>query len=126
MGPWLHRVITEVWLCEAVTNKWSEAVLLPLFKKGDNRICSNYKGINLIDVAVKVLVSSSSKDSNPKGTSPPALIKVALGLDVDAQIRCTTCVAHWSSVGAFSKLLICASLVLLLRLIPWTGTPYDG
>ncbi len=26
LGPWLHRVITKVWLCEAVPNKWSEAV----------------------------------------------------------------------------------------------------
>ncbi len=32
LGPWLHRVITKVWLCEAVPNNWSEAVLLPLFK----------------------------------------------------------------------------------------------
>ncbi len=45
-------------------------------------------------------MSSSSKDSNPRGTSALALIKVALGLDVDARIRCTTYVAHWSSVGA--------------------------
>ncbi len=29
---------------------------------------------------------------------------------------------RWS----FSKLLLCASLILLLRLIPWTGTPYGG
>ncbi len=32
----------------------SEAVLLPLFKKGDERICSNYRGISWIDVAAKV------------------------------------------------------------------------
>ncbi len=61
-----------------------------------------------------------------RGTSALALIKVALGLDVDARIRCTTYVAHWSSVGASSKLLLCALLILLLRLIPWTGTPYGG
>ncbi len=33
---------------------------------------------------------------------------------------------HWSSVGASSKLMLCASLILLLRLIPWTGTAYGG
>ncbi len=47
-------MITKVWLCEAVPNNWREAVLLPLFKKGDKRICSNYWGISLIDVAAKV------------------------------------------------------------------------
>ncbi len=52
-------------------------------------------------------MSSSSKDSNTRGTSALALIKVALDLGVDARIRCTTNVAHWSSVGASSKLLLC-------------------
>ncbi len=54
LGPWLLRGISKVWLCEAVPNNWSEAVLLPLFKKGDKRICSNYRDISLIDVAAKV------------------------------------------------------------------------
>ncbi len=51
--PWLHRMITKAWLCEAVPYNWNEAVLLPLFKKKDKRICSNYRGISLIDVAAK-------------------------------------------------------------------------
>ncbi len=86
------------WLCEAVPNNWNEAVLLPLFKKRDKRICSNYRGISLIEVVWKVLVSSPSKGSNPRGTSELALIKVALGLDADARIQCKTYVEHWSSV----------------------------
>ncbi len=45
----------KVWLCEVVPNNWSDAVRLPLFKKGDKRICSNHRGISLIDVAKKVL-----------------------------------------------------------------------
>ncbi len=47
-------MITKVWLCEAVPNNWSEAVLLPLFGKGDKRICSNYRGISLKGVVAKV------------------------------------------------------------------------
>ncbi len=47
-------MITKVWLWEAVPNKWSKAVLFPLFKKGDKRICSNYRGISLINVAANV------------------------------------------------------------------------
>ncbi len=54
VGPWLHRVITKIWLCQAVPNNWSEAVLPPLFKKGDKRLCSNYRDIILIDLASKV------------------------------------------------------------------------
>ncbi len=51
LGLWLHRVISKIWLCEAVPNIWSEVVLLSVFKKGDKRICSNSRGICLIDVA---------------------------------------------------------------------------
>ncbi len=71
-----------------------------------------------MDVAAKVFLSPSSKDSNPRGTSALAPIKVALSLDGDVRIRCTTYAAHWSSVGASIKLLLCASLILLLRSIP--------
>ncbi len=39
LGPWLHLVITKVWLCETVPNNWSEAVLLPLFEKGGKQVC---------------------------------------------------------------------------------------
>ncbi len=35
-------------------NNWSEAAILPLFKKGDKRICPNYRGISLIDVAAHI------------------------------------------------------------------------
>ncbi len=45
LGPWLHRVITQVWLFDAIPNNWSEV---------GKRICSNYRGISLIDVATKV------------------------------------------------------------------------
>ncbi len=64
-------------------------VLLPLFKKGDKRICSNYRGISLIDVAAKVF-----------GVIPLT----------DARIRCTTYVAYWSSVAGSSKLSLFASV----------------
>ncbi len=52
-------------------------------------------------------MSFSSKDSNPRGTSALTLIKVALGMDSDSRIRCTTYVPPLSSVRASSKLLLC-------------------
>ncbi len=55
----------------------------------------------------RFLVSSSSKDSNTRGTSALALIKVALGLDVDARIRCTTYVTQrWSFQQATVMLFV--------------------
>ncbi len=42
---------------ELIPEDWSESVILPLFKKGDRRQCSNYRGIILNDIAAKVFVS---------------------------------------------------------------------
>ncbi len=120
----MPRVITKVGLSEAVQNTWSGAVLLPLFKKGGMRACSNYRGISLIVVAARVFGVIIFKYSNSRGTSALAQIKVALGLDMGARIECTTYNAHWSSVGAPSRLLLCASLIFFPRSIPWIRTLY--
>ncbi|CAE1141694.1 unnamed protein product [Acanthosepion pharaonis] len=52
-APWLHRVFNVVWTTETVPDDWGHAVLLPFFKKGDRKVCSNYRGISLLDVAAK-------------------------------------------------------------------------
>ena len=36
---------------------WRKAVLIPFFKKGDKRLCSNYRGISLLDIAAKIFIS---------------------------------------------------------------------
>ena len=53
-SKWLHRIFTTVWATEVIPEDWGKAILLPFFKKGDKKICSNYRGISLIDVAAKV------------------------------------------------------------------------
>ncbi|CAE1256061.1 unnamed protein product [Acanthosepion pharaonis] len=53
-ASWVHCAFNAVWLSEAYPADWSEAILLPFFKKGDRRLCSNYRGISLIDVVAKV------------------------------------------------------------------------
>ncbi|RYA71702.1 hypothetical protein DD592_26400 [Enterobacter cloacae complex sp. 2DZ2F20B] len=37
--------------------QWSEAVLCPVFKKGDITKCENYRGIALLDVTYKVMAT---------------------------------------------------------------------
>ena len=50
---WVYRVFNAVWLSESYPADWSEAILLPFFKKGDRKLCSNYREISLIDVVAK-------------------------------------------------------------------------
>ncbi len=67
-------------MCEAVPNNWSGAVLLPLFKKEDKRICFNYRGISLIGVAAKAFGIILLKRIQPESDSVPDKTKLALGL----------------------------------------------
>ncbi|CAI9717498.1 Hypothetical predicted protein [Octopus vulgaris] len=49
--------MTRVWDTETLSQDWSDAALVPFFKKGDKRCCSNYRGISLIDVSAKIFAS---------------------------------------------------------------------
>jgi hypothetical protein len=51
---WLKDIFNSIWLTEEIPQDWRESVLLPFFKKGDKSLCSNYRGISLIDVAGKI------------------------------------------------------------------------
>uniref|UniRef100_A0A674MGB6 Reverse transcriptase domain-containing protein n=1 Tax=Takifugu rubripes TaxID=31033 RepID=A0A674MGB6_TAKRU len=43
-----------MWTLGAVPLDWQTGVVVPLFKKGDRRVCSNYKGITLLSLPGKV------------------------------------------------------------------------
>ena len=51
---WLHAIICKVWETERAPKAWKEAALVPLHKKGDPRVCDNYRGISLLSVPGKV------------------------------------------------------------------------
>ena len=54
---WLHKVITDVWHTNSVPQDWRDAIIVPFHKKGDKKVCANYRGISLIDVAAKVFAT---------------------------------------------------------------------
>ena len=41
--------------------QWQTGVIIPIHKKGDNRKCTNYRGISLISVADKVYAKCLEK-----------------------------------------------------------------
>ena len=54
-GPsWLTRLINIAWKSGAVLKEWQTRVVVPLFKKGDQRVCANYRGITLLSLPGKV------------------------------------------------------------------------
>ncbi|KAK5900173.1 hypothetical protein CesoFtcFv8_009573 [Champsocephalus esox] len=51
---WLTRLINVAWKSETVPKEWQTGVVVPLFKKGDQRVCANYRGITLLSLPGKV------------------------------------------------------------------------
>jgi len=50
----LHDIITEAWNQSEVPQDWKDALLITIFKKGDRKICGNYRGISLLSIPRKV------------------------------------------------------------------------
>ena len=50
----LHGILEEVWRTNSFPKDWKTSVILPFYKKGDKTECKNYRGISLIDIAVKI------------------------------------------------------------------------
>ena len=51
---WLIRLFNIAWKSGAVPREWQTGVVVPLFKKGDQRVCANYRGITLLSLPGKV------------------------------------------------------------------------
>ncbi|KAK3526236.1 hypothetical protein QTP70_018714 [Hemibagrus guttatus] len=51
---WLTRLCNIVWRSGTVPLDWAIGVVVPLFKKGDRRVCSNYRAITLLSLPGKV------------------------------------------------------------------------
>ncbi|KAK3538879.1 hypothetical protein QTP86_018762 [Hemibagrus guttatus] len=47
-------VMQKTWRSGTVPLDWATGVVVPLFKKGDRRVCSNYRGITLLSLPGKV------------------------------------------------------------------------
>ncbi|KAK3537069.1 hypothetical protein QTP70_000867 [Hemibagrus guttatus] len=51
---WLTCLCNIAWWSGTVPLDWATGVVVPLFKKGDRRVCSNYRGITLLSLPGKV------------------------------------------------------------------------
>ncbi|CAM4608815.1 unnamed protein product [Leuciscus chuanchicus] len=51
---WLTPLCSIAWQSGTVPLGWQTGVVVPLFKKGDRRVCSNYRGITLLSLPGKV------------------------------------------------------------------------
>ena len=51
----LYRLLENIWEEEKIPRDWKEGLLIKLPKKGDLRVCSNYRGITFLSIQGEVL-----------------------------------------------------------------------
>ena len=51
---WLTRVCQVAWKFGKTTKNWQTGVIIPIFKKGFCKQCTNYRGISLLSLPGKV------------------------------------------------------------------------
>jgi len=45
---WLPCIFNVTWRSETIPVKWQTGMVITIFKKGDQRVCFNYKGVLLL------------------------------------------------------------------------------
>lgn len=50
----LLKIYNRVWRDVTLPNDWRKALIMPIYKKGDRRDCSNYRGITLLSTVMKI------------------------------------------------------------------------
>lgn len=61
----LLAIVQDVWRTERMPERWKQTLLHPIHKKGDKTLCSNYRGIALLDIAYKVFATCIRNRLNP-------------------------------------------------------------
>ena len=58
---WLTRVCQVAWKLGKTPRDWQTGVIIPIFKKGDRKQCTNYRGISLLRLLGKVYAKCLEK-----------------------------------------------------------------
>jgi sorting nexin-29 len=51
---WIHEIMTEVWNSEVSPEEWNKGIIVPIYKKGSQLRCENFRGITLLNIGYKI------------------------------------------------------------------------
>ena len=53
----IHQIIVKIWTTESWIEQWNSSWINPIYKKGEKTLCSNYRGISVLNVGYKIFSS---------------------------------------------------------------------
>lgn len=57
----LSDILNEVIKTKKAPMDWNKEIIIPIFKKGDKRDCSNYRGVMLASIPGKIMAKITEK-----------------------------------------------------------------
>ena len=51
----LLTLMNHIWETQEIPDEWLDTLITPIYKSGDKLECKNYRGINLININIKIL-----------------------------------------------------------------------
>ena len=70
---WLTRVCQVAWKFGKTPRDWQTGVIIPIFKKGDRKQCTNYRGISLLSYQGKHTLNAENYCNGIKSRGWPVL-----------------------------------------------------
>lgn len=65
LWKYVYDLICDIWESEVMPKDWNIALLRPIHKKGNTLLCSNYRGISLLNITYKIFTSILAKYIEP-------------------------------------------------------------
>ena len=60
---WLTRVCQVEWKLAKTSKDWQIAVIIPIYKKGDHKVCTNYREISLFVIRERCTLSALKRNA---------------------------------------------------------------
>ena len=53
----IYNLIIKIWIAEKMPAEWEKGIIIPILKKGNPMLCTNYRGITLLNSTYKILTT---------------------------------------------------------------------
>ena len=120
----LHSICQHIWKTQQWPQDWKRSVFIPIPKKGNAKECSNYRTVELISHANKVMLKILQARLQQYVTRELPDVKLVLEKAEEPEIKLPTYAGSWKKQENSKKTFISALLTIAKPLIVWITINY--